>query len=345
MEPTKKGSDAFRDMLVWYEEGSKYERLPDETYDEFNKKATCFGRKEKPAKKGLDAFCDMLDRCKEMYKEMQKYGRLPFEEETPDETDIEAARFDRKEFDRLLIKTDLEAHANDLWNLGILLRCATNRYNKSKTIDAERRAYFIELTKALLLLMENDKIRISSTMSSVNISDARNINVIKDSMLSAFKENGLNESPISYERGKDLLNSGQCDDWVIDVLREWYGYSMSYDEVPPFTKNDIDDDMIEFFIMENTETIENIDIDFLRQKLDELETPKAKGAPGKNYPLVCLLKEILPLLHRLPTNSDYRLIFDYCMFFDMIDKGITSAQQSVKSVFNVYKYAIKLSGI
>jgi hypothetical protein len=291
-----------------------------------------------PTKKGLDAFCDILGRC----KESQKYERLPFEGKVDDETDKEAARFDRKEFERLLIKTDLEVHTDDLWNLGILLRCAINKYNESKIIDTKKRGYLIELTKALLLLMENDKIRISSPKYSVDISDARNINVIKDSLLSAFEENGLNE--MSHETGKKLLNSGQYDDWAISVLREWYGHSMSYDEVPTFTKNDIDDDMIEYFIMDKTETIENIGIDFLKQTLDELETPKAKGAPGKNYHIVCLLIEAFPLLHRPPTNSDFRLIFDYSVFFNIIDKGIASGYQSIKSVYNIYKYIINPSG-
>jgi hypothetical protein len=290
-----------------------------------------------PTKKGLDAFCDILGRC----KESQKYERFSFEDKVDDETDKEAARFDRNEFDRLLIKTDLEAHTGDLWNLGILLRCAINKYNESKTIDAEKRAYFIELTKALLLLMENKKIRISSPMSSVDISDARNIDVIKSGLLSAFKENKLNEIPMRYETGKDLLNSGQYNDWIAGVLIEWYDYSMSYDEIFPFTKDDIDADMIECFIMDNTETIENIDIDFLRQTLGELETPKAKGAPGKNYHIVCLLIETLPLLRRTQTAADYKLIFNYCIFFDIIDKDNTSGYKTIESIYKTYKYAIK----
>jgi hypothetical protein len=190
--------------------------------------------------------------------------------------------------------------------------------------------------------MENDKIKITSPKSSVDVSDARNINVIKNGLFSAFQENKLNEISMSYETAKDLLNSGKYNDWIGRVLSEWYGHLISYDESFGPIKDNIDSDMIEYFIMSETGTIENIDINFLRQRLGELEKPKDKGAPVKTYYLPYLFKEVLPLLHRVPTAADRRLILAYCNFFDIIDKGNTSGYKAITSAYDRYNSIIKL---
>lgn len=273
-----------------------------------------------------------------------KYDGYFLEESKP-------STYNKQAFERMLLKTPLENNIEHLWIKGNIAKTVWDKYRERQK-DAPIIEYHIELTKALILLTENEsvKIKITTPKDFVNLTDNRTMPVIKDGVLQAFKKQHLNEVPMSYNTGQGLLRTGQHRDFIREYLREMAVNELSWEErqevdwIAEINQQTIepDTDLVDYFILGETEKAE-INLDYLKWKLKALEYDRkqlqSKGAPQKNYHIEHCIKVILGTLHRpKPTNDDYRLIYEYCSFFDLIPQEITTNPpfQYIKAVYQQY---------
>jgi len=255
----------------------------------------------------------------------------------------EKSLFCKNTFDRLLLKTDFEKDTDNLFNLGIKSIMVWKDSKNSKNTTKQINDYLIELTKAILFLMENKnvKIKLQSKLvqSFFNMENQISIDLIKECLLSEFKKRGLNEIPMSYETGERILKSGNENVWIQEYYDDMADNMDLYDDERCY-HIDIEDEMINEFITDRKEQTEDISIEFVKSKLKELEKAKERGAPEKNVVIAYLLWKILPK-ERKPTNNDFRFIYDYCNFFNLIPDKITSEpHQYIKSIYQNYKREI-----
>ena len=95
----------------------------------------------------------------------------------------------------------------------------------------------------------------------------------------------------------------------------------------------------------NMEELKSI-LEYSETSLSAITGKDKKGAPVKSYPIAYILQQILPLLSNQTTNENFRLIFDYCRFFNLIpDEIISDGCQYIKSVYRNYKYIMKIQKI
>jgi len=107
-----------------------------------------------------------------------------------------------------------------------------------------------------------------------------------------------------------------------------------------------DDEMVTFFREGRSELVEQISIEFLKTTLKNLEEQagnrKLRGRPVITYHIMYILQQLMPLLHNETTNENFRLIFDYCDFFNFIPAEVTSDYQYIKSIYRNSKVASML---
>ena len=254
----------------------------------------------------------------------------------------EALLHNKSVFDKLLIRAAMEGHVDKLWNLGILLIVAVREIEITKSDIAQRQEQLIELTETLLFLTENkDKvIRMSEPRGkSVNLTGKSTIELIIKCLLNEFKKDELNEIPMTEERARILLESGQKDEWINDYLIDGLakGMCVNIDN----KREMIDDEMIDCFCLSNTEIVDDVTVDILKTVFAEMsDKEKPKGAPPKNYHIACLLKHILPLLDGGITSKNCRFIFEYCVFFNLIQGEIERPEQYIRNIYDEHKEAI-----
>ena len=103
----------------------------------------------------------------------------------------EEVLYDRSVFDRLLTKTPLENYADDVWEVCIHLILASRRSIAREEADIQKYEDWIELTKTVLFLMENEGKEIEIKMYSVDnkatVKSKMRIDMLKNSLLSEFK--------------------------------------------------------------------------------------------------------------------------------------------------------------
>jgi hypothetical protein len=208
-------------------------------------------------------------------------------------TEFESVKslFDRKEFDRLLVKTDLENHTETLWELGLSVTVTLHDDSNFKIEASSNNDCMIGLTKTLLFLMENVNndsinIKLSEAKTFITVTNKFTVDVIRKCLLSVYK---------------DYIQT------------------------------------------------EDINIEYLKSKLEYFETYQSaiidnkKGAPLKNCHIAYILQQILPLLSYKTTNKNFRLIFEYCKFFKLINEESISEFQQIKSIYKYYKDIIQKS--
>ena len=249
-------------------------------------------------------------------------------------------QFDEKQFERILIKTRFEKYTDDLfqWGVDCKLYQGLNIQNKErfkKHID-----YGIELTEGIIFLMENDKInlKLSSPTKSITLTNKEITDYLLFVLTNEFKNTcELDKIQMRYDTGKELLESGQYNDWLDNYYRELskeMGLMNEFGEVG-WSYYSIDDEVINDFIFAREEKAE-IDLMFLKWRLLELKKYKKRGAPKKNEHIEYYLKEFLKFCPKL-TNADYKIIFDCCVFFTFIQDEIKSGGQYIKAIHTQIK--------
>ena len=250
----------------------------------------------------------------------------------------EEALHDKNKFNRLLLKTPLENHTEDLWKLGIGVILALRERGISKTEETASNAHLVELTETLLFLMENEgqdiRLKISTPKTYLNASNQSTIVLIKNCLYSKFKDYGLNQIPMTEETARYLLETGQADDWI----NTYYDVSKDDEDGNPYPVHaTVDDEMVAFFREGRSELVDNVDIEFLKTTLKNLEEQsgnrKQRGRPVITYHIIYILQQVMPLLHHETTNGNFRLIFDCCDFFKFIPAEVTSDYQYIKSIY------------
>jgi len=252
----------------------------------------------------------------------------------------DANNLDKNEFDRILIKTSLEKNTQLLWEIG--LQCLEVLYFHTSEVEKStgKNKLHKEITKSLIFLFENGNINInlSSPNGCIKLKNEKSVDLLKSALLSEFKKHN-SVIPMRYETGEKLLKSGEENEWIHEYLWDLCQHCMSEDEfygcLGKLT-DEIDDDMIESYIEYRNEIVENFDIEFLEWRLNDLEKKKEKGAPVKNTHTLYLLIRFIQLLQQNPSNRDFKLIYDYCRFFNFIPREITSGSQYIKSIYRKY---------
>ena len=96
-------------------------------------------------------------------------------------------------------------------------------------------------------------------------------------------------------------------------------------------------------LFKDDEQTEHINIEYLKSKLEYLETYQTaitdkgkKGTPLRTYHIAYVLQRILPLLSNKTSNKNFGLIHEYCEFFKLINEQNTSNFQQIKSTYKSY---------
>jgi len=267
--------------------------------------------------------------------------------------------FSRQEFERLLIKYDLDHYIEGLMKFGhYLYKCQTNQKKIAELDEGlnskEQVRSNIELTTALIHTCSEDikkfRIGISATKINFSLYDIQNVKVVFSALVTEYKERGLDINVLSHEEAIEILKCGKFDGWLNNCFSEMYSAS-DIEESGGWDYNDIDDDIIQYFIETEApqEPVIEINLVHLTRRLDELQKQVStkRGAPRKNeyaaiatYSLTLLLKgEQLyngqELKSLSPSNMDSNFILSFLKFFKLIDPKSANIQ-NVKSVFKSY---------
>jgi len=253
-------------------------------------------------------------------------------------------RFNRREFEALLIRAHLDEHTENLWRLGVSFADVYPRYLNRKAQTATRNEYLVDLTKSLLFLTQNQSptVKFSVPRTSESTKNQRCSDLIRDKFLSEFKKNNLHRVPMSAERGSNELLNGSADNWKKEYHSEMKNRVWQPQQEYAVALNDIegvDAEMVAHYILTRTMPAE-IDAPLLQRKLNELKRPAKKGAPSTNYPKAYLLGHLLLLFDDNPTNVQYRFVFDYCKFFGLYTDELPGRHQYIKAIHRSYREAL-----
>lgn len=289
--------------------------------------------------------------------------------------DCQSIKYNKDEFDRLLLKTPLEKYTEQLWIIGLKLSLIEEEQKRKvenvkkrkskKEKEASKLARCIEVTKNLLFFLENSDVRLkfSAPKATITIRDEAFVRMYQKELLSEFRRLELNKIPMSYRRGRMLLegkDKSKKHQWRYKTIDNWKQeyisnliseMGLSSDEIilANIEKVSIDKDMINSYIEEKYYYVA-ITAGFLKKKLIQLEnlkTTKKRGAKPKNTRIAGVTIKLSALLKAdrmlvgekreeasfLPTNKDFKLLYNYFDFFGLIPKEITSDYQYVKSIY------------
>ena len=276
-----------------------------------------------------------------------------------------STKHDKYSFERMLIKTDLERFSEILWMYGNYL------YNKKETdekrdiskysdtikrLDIKYLNNSIKLIKAILKLYSTkQKLFVGYAESKFTFTDFTEIdfeikhhtsgkeNILENFLIPLFRDLDLDKIPYTKEEAKEFLES---TDGQIFIHEYWSTFDIKNNK----PKTLINDDVIDFYINNYPKTETKIDKNYLNRKLQELEKQKNTLSKGGRKPKNDKIAKIIYQLYFLiksqsntpssiskkPSNNEFNLIYDYLIFFDLLDKENTSRYQQLKTPYNYY---------
>ncbi len=271
-----------------------------------------------------------------------------------DMVDIDANQFDRNEFDRLLIKTDLECCKDDLWSLGIILRKKAEYEKQNPNTIKQEADEILKISNVLLYAIENKNRPLSISNASnrkIDI-DKESSNIVLDEIEKIYKEKYKHKelNKYTHDEAESLLRSGTEDEWIESYWNNYADYvQLNYEEKSLYRPGDIDIEMIEEFIYDNHIPIENISAGQIKAQIDLITNMTwKKGAKRKNHfsgIALLILSSILKIKRlieskeliketNLPPNLDLQLIHKYLLFFGLIEEN--SKWGSLKQTFTTW---------
>lgn len=239
----------------------------------------------------------------------------------------------RNDFIRILIKSPFEEYTEKIYQELLQIK-----YGNVEFVEESRRikalAYFREkkeiATALLVCKTDTDGIGINNAKQRCKLSPFLKKKI--EAVLEAeYEDSGLDYTPMTYEEGKERLENNLCEDVRGFIEDYWEEYAQenglnAEERSGGYSYDDIDDDMIEYFIS-GSKMKREITIDQIRETIAKLEegvrANQRKGAPRINEkPYSALLVFIKYRCRK--THKHLKYAYDCLDHFDLIDNSTKS---------------------
>lgn len=247
-------------------------------------------------------------------------------------------------FSRILIKSPFEEYTKDIYQ-----ELSRIKYSSVIFVGESRRKNIltylqdkVEIAKALLVCKEDfNGINISNAKQKCKLSLPLKEN-IEAVIESQYKEAQLNYSPITYDEGKDILENHQSEDIQNFIDDYWEEYALENDlsaeeKSGGYSYDDIDNDMIEYFISGNDikREITPIQVQNTIERLQkEIKAYQKKGAPRTNEKLYSALHVFIKYGCR-KKHQHLKYIYECLDHFGLIEESIKNGWSETNKYANI----------
>lgn len=253
--------------------------------------------------------------------------------------DIEALEADTeynyREFEKLCIKNDCKEYAPFLYIHCRAFKAMSSDeiYEQPKKRQRENLTRQIEQTEALIPFFsaKNNslKINISTSTEKGVLLDEKLVAIVRDSLLTTYKEKEYNKRNLTFEEAKNEIEAGVNSQWLDNYKNRWL-----VRQTLRYRAFEVDDALVEKYAEEHYKE-EEVTLEHLVDRLGFLKG-SMKGAPAINDKLAQLAEKISYLIrfenflkdekcddieNFTMTNEHCRFIFSCLSFFELLDKN------------------------
>lgn len=271
----------------------------------------------------------------------------------------ENTEYNFREFEKLCIRNGVEQYAALLYiHCRVYKEMSTDEAYISPSKVKGDKKYQIELTESLIPFFSSKikslKINISTSTEKAVLQDERLTSIIKEGLLSEYRNNKFNERCLTFEEAKKELQKGESQLWIDRYKNRWL-----MKQALRHRDFHIDEALIEEYAKEHT-TEEEVNLKHLQNKLSLLKAKKGRTATNDQQGQ--LIEKISYLIRfdrflaqnkcsdiesYTISNEDCRFIFSCLSFFGLIDKETAKSAKpnethnSIRTKFEQYRKSRK----